>query len=130
MPDLNGDGVDDVEQVNTFLLSRGLTFLARLWRGAWGALEGVKTFTLSTALALLGLIDQFGGVDLLQSLIGRANEGDNPRIGKWLMGVMVVFIALSFLTKRSSDAAPADAVEAAPAAAGYKPPSGDDGETV
>jgi hypothetical protein len=127
MPDLNGDGVVDVEQVNACLVARGFNFAACAWRKAWAAVEGIKTFTLSTALAMLGLIDQLGGVDLLQKLKGQAEEGDNPRIGKYIMGVMVVFIVLSFLTKRKSDD---PAATPAPAAAPAVASGGVEGETA
>jgi nitrate/nitrite transporter NarK len=132
MPDLNNDGIDDVEQVNSCLLAKGLRFTACAWRSAWKAVEGIKTLTLASALGFIGLIDQLGGVDLLQTLQGQASNADNPRLGKWLMGIMVAFIVLSFLTKRASDGdAEPTAAPSANVAAAFRPPTGvDEGEAV
>lgn len=120
MPDFNGNGIDDVEEVNSCLLAKGLRFTACAWRALWKALDGVKTLFCGSTLFFIGLIDEMGGVDLLQSLKTQAGT-DDPRLGKWLMGLIILFLALRFLTKGPMFKGKAGATPAA---------NPDDGETA
>lgn len=98
MPDINSNGIDDVEEVDACLVARGCNVVACAWRKFAQAMMGIKTLTLSSALLFMGLIDELGGVNLLQSLAGQTED---PRLGRWLMGIMAAFVVLSFVTKRS-----------------------------
>lgn len=102
MPDLNDNGQDDVVEVNDWLLARGLRFLAWVWRAFWKAAYGVKALFAGSAVFIYGLIEQAGGVDLLNQWRYQVQD-DNPRLGKYLMGGVIAVTVLGFLLKGAND---------------------------
>lgn len=103
--------VDDVEPEET----EGFT--SRLWHGVVRAVDGIKTISVAGAMGLVGLVDELGGVDLLQTF--KSQHEDNPRIGRIIIGIITVFVILRFMTTSSMFGAKSG-----------EPKSTDDGDTV
>lgn len=91
MPDLNGNGIDDVDEVNEALTTRGLNFLAWLWRGLWRALYGIKALVSAVFFGIIGLADQFGAMDMLQQW---RYQVEDERLGKYIIAA-IIFLTVS-----------------------------------
>lgn len=115
MVDLNQDGVDDAEQINTCLLAKGLRFTACAWRASVKAVSGVKTLVFAGGLYVVGLADQLDAIDAMGFLQRLA--GDNAKVGSYLLVIGIVVALLRFVTK---EPVPGTAVAA----------NANDGETV